>query len=188
MKDAEKASKGRFYWKEGVTRGEVVRALSDRRSSPLRRQGPRRLLVLSAALVMTSLAFTVLINDTKFRTYSEVILMVLGLILYAFLRQSVRLISEAPNELLDERQIALRDANYNLAYHILVLLICLYGALLYLISAGGWLYDYVGGRFWTGIVWSYILCGASLPAMLLAWNMPSEPEDEPLEQLANDPS
>jgi hypothetical protein len=24
--------------------------------------------------------------------------------------------------------------------------------------------------------------------MLLAWNMPSEPEDEPFEQLANDPS
>jgi hypothetical protein len=186
MKDTEKAPKERFYWYEGVTRGEIVRALSDRRPSPLRRQGPRRLLVLSAALVMTALAFTVLINDTKFRTYSEVILMVLGLILYAFLRQSVRLISEAPNELLDERQIALRDANYNLAYRTLVLLIYVYGALLYLI-AGGWLHDYVGGYFWTGIAWSYILCGASLPAMLLAWNMPSEPEDEPLKQLVNDP-
>jgi len=68
MKDADKGPKDRFYWQEGVTRGEVARALSDRRSSPLRRQGPRRLLALSAALVMTALALTVLINDTKFRT------------------------------------------------------------------------------------------------------------------------
>lgn len=188
MKDADKVPKDRFYWQEGVTRGEVARALSDRRSSPLRRQGPRRLLVLSAALVMTALALTVLINDTKFRTYSEVILMVLGLILYAFLRQSVRLISEAPDELLDERQIALRDANYSLAYRSLVPLIYAYGALLALVTAGGWLHDYINGRFWMGIALSYILCGPSLPAMLLAWNMPSEPEDEPFEQLANDPS
>lgn len=52
----------------------------------------------------------------------------------------------------------------------------------------GWLHDYINGRFWMGIALSYILCGASLPAMLLAWNMPSEPEDESFEQLANDPS
>jgi hypothetical protein len=114
--------------------------------------------------------------------------MVLGLILYAFLRQSVRLISEAPDELLDERQIALRDANYSLAYRSLVPLIYAYGALLALVTAGGWLHDYINGRFWMGIALSYILCGASLPAMLLAWNMPSEPDDEPFEQLANDPS
>ena len=81
----------------------------------------------------------------------EVILMVLGLILYAFLRQSVRLISEAPDELLDERQIALRDANYSLAYRSIVPLIYAYGALLAVITTGGWLHDYINSRFWMGI-------------------------------------
>lgn len=178
MNDAKQNPKDRFYWVEGVSRGEVVRALSDHRPSPLRRQGPRRLLVSGAALVMTALALTVFIDQTKLRTYSEVILMVLGLCLFAFLRQSVRLISEAPNELLDERQIALRDANYKVAYGGICTLTLVYGALLSLVTGGGWLEEQLGDRFWAGIACSYLLCASSLPAMVLAWNMPSEPQDD----------
>lgn len=178
MNDAKQTPKDRFYWLEGVSRGEVVRALSDHRPSPLRRQAPRRLLVLSAALVMTALALTVFINETKFRTYSEVILMVLGLVLFAFLRQAVRLISEAPNELLDERQIALRNAAHTMAYRILGVLIVAYGCIVYAVTPGGLLHAQVGDRFWTGVAWSYLLCSASLPAMVLAWHMPSELRDD----------
>ena len=178
MKDAKQVPKKRFYWYEGVSRTEVQQALSDRRPSPLRRQRPRRLLASSAALVMTALALTVFIDDLKLRTYSEVILMVLGLVLFAFLRQSVRLISEAPNDLLDERQIALRDANYKVAYGGIVTLTLVYGVLLYLFTGDGSLSVQTGDRFWTGIAWSYLLCASSLPAMVLAWNMPSEPQDE----------
>ena len=170
--------KDRIYWQEGVTRSEVMRAMADRRPSPLRRQGPRRLLVLSAAVVMAALALTIFIGDTKIRTYSEVILMVLGLCLFAFLRQAVRLVSDAPDELLDERQIALRDANYKASYGHIVWVTFAYGALLALFTPGGWLHDPLGDRFWTGIAWSYMMCCASLPAMVLAWRMPSEPEDE----------
>lgn len=168
----------RIYWQEGVTRSEVMRAMADRRPSPLRRQVPRRLLVLSAAVVMTALALTVFITQPKIRTYSEVILMVLGLCLFAFLRQAVRLVSDAPDELLDERQIALRDTNYKASYGCIVWVTFAYGALLALFTPGGWLHDPVGDRFWMGIAWSYILCASSLPAMVLAWNLPSEPEDE----------
>ena len=153
--------------------------LADRRPSPLRRQGPRRLLVASAALVMVALALTVFIDDTKIRTYSEVILMVLGLCLFAFLRQSVRLISDAPDELLDERQIALRDANYKSPYGYIVWATLAYGVLLALFTPGGWLHDPAVDRFWMGIAWSYLLCASSLPAMVLAWTLPSEPPDEP---------
>jgi hypothetical protein len=178
----------RIYWQEGVTRSEVMRAMADRRPSPLRRQGPRRLLVLSAAVVMVSLALTVFIGDTKIRTYSEVILMVLGLCLFAFLRQAVRLVSDAPDELLDERQIALRDANYKASYGRIIWLTFAYGALLALFTPGGWLHDPMGDRFWTGIAWSYILCASSLPAMVLAWNLPSEPEEEATGDPADRPS
>ena len=174
----QEPKKRSFYWAEGVTRQEVEMSLADRRPSPLRRQGPRRVLVLSAALVMVSLALTVFIGDTKIRTYAEVILMVLGLCLFAFLRQAVRLVSDAPDELLDERQIAVRDADYRASYGCIVWVTFAYGALLALFTPGGWLHDPVGDRFWMGIAWSYILCASSLPAMVLAWNLPSEPEDE----------
>ena len=174
----QEPKKRSFYWAEGVTRQEVEMSLADRRPSPLRRQGPRRLLVSSAALVMVALALTVFIGDTKIRTYAEVILMVLGLCLFAFLRQAVRLVSDAPDELLDERQIALRDANYKASYGRIVWVTFAYGALLALFTPGGWLHDPVVDRFWTGIAWSYILCASSLPAMVLAWNLPSEPDDE----------
>lgn len=97
----------------------------------------------------------------------------------------LELISEAPGELLDERQIALRDANYSLAYSSLVPLIYAYGALPAPVTADGWLHDYINGGFWMGIALSYILSGASPPAMLLAWSRPSEPDDEHFEQLAN---
>lgn len=174
----QEPKKRSFYWAEGVTRQEVEMSLADRRPSPLRRQGPRRLLVSSAALVMVALALTVFIGDTKIRTYSEVILMVLGLCLFAFLRQSVRLISDAPDELLDERQIALRDANYKSAYSHIVAATLAYGVLLALFTPGGWLHDPADDRFWMGIAWSYLLCASSLPAMVLAWTLPSEPQDE----------
>ena len=104
--------------------------------------------------------------------------MVVGLCLFAFLRQSVRLISDAPNELLDERQIALRDANYKAAYGSIVPVTLVYGVLLAIFTSGGWLHDRTWNHFWTGIAWSYLLCASSLPAMLMAWSMPSELPDD----------
>ena len=174
----EKKAKNRFYWHEGVSRSEVVRSLSDQRPSRLRQQGPRRLLVVGTALVIATLALTIFITQTKFRSYSEIGLMVLGLVLYFQLRKAVRLISDAPNELLDERQIALRDAAYTVAYRNLITLTVAYGALLYAVTPGGALHELVGEKFWSGIVWSYLLAGACLPAMVLAWRMPSEPAEE----------
>ena len=48
----------------------------------------------------------------------------------------------------------------------------------YHLAALGWLDEQLGDRFWTGIALSYLLCASSLPAMVLAWNMPSEPQDD----------
>ena len=42
----------RFFWFEGVTRAEVERSLNDTRPSVLRRQAPRRQLVVATALVV----------------------------------------------------------------------------------------------------------------------------------------
>jgi hypothetical protein len=184
MTETKKTPKNRFYWLEGVSRSEVEKSLTDRRPSRLREQGPRRLLVLTSALVMVALVFTIFITQNKLRTYSEAVLMVLGVVLYFQLRKAVRLVSEAPDELLDERQIALRNAAHTVAYRTLLTLSVVYAVIVVAVTPGGVLHAQVVGGFWTGLAWSYLLCGASLPAMVLAWQLPSEPPDEPRDEPA----
>lgn len=137
-----------------------------------------------ALAVMAALVLTVFITQTKFRTYSEAVLLVLGLVLYFQLRKAVRLVSEAPDELLDERQIALRNAAHTVAYRTLVTLSVAYGVMVFLITPHGVFHPHVGDAFWTGLAWSYLLLASSLPAMVLAWQLPSEPPDEPRDEPA----
>lgn len=178
MTQTKPKPKNRFYWLEGVSRSEVEKSLSDRRPSRLRDQGPRRLLVLSQALVMAALLVTVFITQNKFRSYAEGLLLILGLMLWFQLRRAVRLVSDAPDELLDERQLALRNAAYTVAYRALCTLIFVYAAIVSVITPGGLLQVQVADGAWMGLVWSGLLCMTSLPAMVLAWRMPSEPRDE----------
>lgn len=178
MTQAKPTPKNRFYWLEGVSRSEVEQSLADRRPSRLREQGPRRALVIGAAAVIVMLLLTVFITQNKFRTYSEAVLLVLGLVLYFQLRKAVRLVSDAPDELLDERQIALRNAAYTVAYRTLVTLSVAYGVIVVAVTPDGLLHPHVADGFWTGIAWSYLLCASSLPAMVLAWQLPSEPREE----------
>lgn len=184
MPEAKPTPKKRFFWFEGVSRSEVEKSLSDRRPSRLRDQGPRRWLVLTSALVMAALLLTVFITQNKLKTYSEVLLIVLGLVLQFQLRKAVRLVSDAPDELLDERQIALRNAAYTVAYRTLGTLSIAYGVIVFAVTPGGVLHAQVGDGFWTGVAWSFLLCCGSLPAMVLAWQLPSEPPEEPRDEPA----
>lgn len=178
MTEPKQTPKDRFYWLEGVSRSEVEKSLADQRPSRLRDQGPRRVLVLTSALVDAALVFTVFITQTKFRTYSEAVLLVLGLVLYLQLRKAVRLVSDAPDELLDERQIALRDAAHTVAYRTLVTLSIAYGLIVYAVMPHGILHPHVADGLWSGLAWSYLLFASSLPTMVLAWQLPSEPRDD----------
>lgn len=179
MTRTNKSPRNRFYWLEGVSRREVEQSLSDRRPSRLREQGPRRVLVLAVALVIAALVLTVFITQVKVRTYSEAALMALGLVLYFQLRRAVRLVCDAPDELLDERQIGMRNAAYTVAYRALCVVSVAYVAIVSAVTPGGILHPLVADGFWAGIAWSGLLCVASLPAMVLAWQAPSEPGDDP---------
>lgn len=103
-----------------------------------------------------------------------------GLIyLYLTIRRAVRHISDAPNELLDERQIAIRNGAYLIAYRYLgglTILFYLFG----LLGKGGQraqLQDswFEGAFFYIGSSW--LMLAAGLPAMVLAWTLPSEREE-----------
>jgi hypothetical protein len=125
--------KNKIYWFEGVTEKGVKALLNDENSKYrwLRPQRNRRVLVILMAigLVLTSLGSywpTLKTNlnlspDVGVIVYSVsaifVILAIVGC--YSFLRIAVRSIADAPDELLDERQIAVRNTSYRYAYFIL---------------------------------------------------------------------
>jgi hypothetical protein len=168
----------KFYWFEGVTRTEVIRSLSDTRPSPLWNQPTRRTLVVAAIITIIALALLIFVVDTKLRSYLEVILLVASLVFYTNLRKGVRHISDAPNELLDERQIAIRDAAYTVAYRWLACLSVIY------FFAGISIANAKTTTLFqvpTGLILSYVMCMAALPVMVVAWNLPSEPTDAPHE-------
>ena len=113
--------KKRFYWLEGVTRAEVERSLDDRRPSRFRRQGPRRLLVAANLAALGLLAVADYLPGIKLSTYLAIAALLASLLLYLRLRGAVRLVADAPDELLDERQITIRNAAHVLAYRFLAI-------------------------------------------------------------------
>lgn len=165
--------RSRFFWFEGVTEAEVLRSLNDTRPSRLRRQGPRRVLVGVTAAVLLAMALLGFVTQPKLQSYFTIALLATVLMLYFALRKAVRKISDAPDELLDERQVAARDAAHTVAYRILAIVavgaILLHAVLPHSTDAGQAL---LGAR--THLLLAVIMGAAALPAMVLAWTLPSE--------------
>jgi hypothetical protein len=162
----------RFYWIEGVTRDEVIRSLTDQRPTRLRQQGVRRALVVVYSLLIGFLTGAQhLIPMVKLRTYLEIAGLAGVLWLYYVLRTSVRHISDAPDELLDERLIQMRNAAYLHAYRILVFVTLPFIMQAYLmakVQGGGF------DRIMTVTLLPFLMLAATLPAMVLAWTLPTE--------------
>jgi len=173
--------KNKIYWFEGVTEKGVKSLLTDENSKYrwLRSQRNRRILVvlmaLGTALVAAGSYWPTLktnlnLSDgTQVVIYSVTAIFVIFAVLmgYLFLRISVRGIADAPDELLDERQIKIRDTSFRYAYYAMGYLIA---GLLILVLSGPELklFEPVGndGSF---LIISMLFLSASLPSMILAW-------------------
>jgi hypothetical protein len=166
---------------EGVTEKGVKALLNDENSKFrwLRPQRNRRLLVILMALglVLTSMGsyWPTLKTDLNLSSgvgvvvYSVtavfVILAVVGG--YSFLRIAVRSIADAPDELLDERQISIRNTSFRYAYFILgyvlmgLMVLMLFGPELHMFQPEGndGIYVVIAVQF------TY----AALPSMVMAW-------------------
>ena len=166
--------RSRFFWFEGVTEAEVVRSLNDTRPSRLRQQGARRVLVTVTSVVLAAMALIGFLTGSKLTSYLEFASIAAVLVLYLNLRRSVRHISDAPNELLDERQIAVRDAAYTVAYRALALVgvvaLVLHLLLRHFQDADTAAAPADGSM----LLLAFVMAAAALPAMVLAWNLPSE--------------
>jgi hypothetical protein len=175
------SKRNKIYWFEGVTEKGVKSLLTDENSKYrwLRSQRNRRILVvfiaLGTALVAAGSYWPTLktnlnLSDgTSVVIYSVTAIFVIFAVLlgYLFLRISVRGIADAPDELLDERQIKIRDTSFRYAYYGLGYVVL---ALLLLINLGPEVKMFQPeGNDGSYLIISMLFLCSSLPSMVLAW-------------------
>ena len=163
------AKKEKKFWPiEGVTRNEVLKSQSDVRFNFLRTRKSRRMMIaaLSALTILVALSSAL---PAKASSYLGTLGGLFLLIGYLLLRTSVRHIADSPDELLDERQIALRDRSYLHSYRIIssIFVIALV-ALFIRIDLSESTFD-ISNWWGTGTWFSLIMLMAGLPSMVVAW-------------------
>ena len=175
------SKKNKFYWFEGVTEKGVKSLLNEEDSKfrGLRPQRNRRVLVLLMALglVLTALGSywptlktnLNLSDGTSVVVYSVTAIFVILAVLggYSLLRISVRSIADAPDELLDERQIRVRDTSFRYAYYAMGYL--LVGLLILMLSGPQLNLFEPEGNDGSYMAIAVIFAFASMPSMVLAW-------------------
>ena len=175
------SKKNKIYWFEGVTKKGVESLLNDENSRYrwLRSQKNRRMLVLLVALgnglVAMGSYWPVLKTNLKISDTTEIVVysvtaiwvIFAALVGYLFLRISVRGIADAPDELLDERQIKVRNTSFRYAYYLMgyfvigLLILMFFGPDLQLFQPEG----NDGSYLFISMLFLY----SSLPSMVLAW-------------------
>ena len=189
LKDAKKIKvlgvtvkpKNKFYWFEGVTEQGVKSLLNDENSKFgwLRPQRNRRILValMTLGLIATAMGSywptlktnLNLSDGTSVVVYSvTAIFVVLAVVVgYSLLRISVRSIADAPDELLDERQIMVRNTSIRYAYYAMgyvvlaLLLLTFFGPELKMFQPEG----NDGSYLMIATLFAY----GSMPSMVMAW-------------------
>jgi hypothetical protein len=175
------SKKNKIYWFEGVTEKGVKSLLTDENSKYrwLRSQRNRRILVvlmgLGTALVAAGSYWSTLKTNLNFSDGTAVVIYSVTAIFaifavllgYLFLRISVRGIADAPDELLDERQIKVRDTSFRYAYYAMGYLIA--GMLILMLSGPDLKLFEPEGNDGSFLIISVMFLFAALPSMILAW-------------------
>lgn len=175
------SKKNKIYWFEGVTEKGVKSLLNEKDSKFrwLRPQRNRRILVALMAVGIIAVAMGSywpilktninLSGGAEIIVYSVTAIFVIFSVLvgYLFLRISVRGIGDAPNELLDERQIKVRDTSFRYAYYgmgyliVGLLILMLFGPELKLFEPDG-----NDGSY---LIIAVLFAFSAMPSMVLAW-------------------
>lgn len=163
------AKKEKKFWPiEGVTRNEVLKSQSDTRFNFLRTRQSRRWMIgaITALTILVALSSAL---PAKASSYVGTLGGLLLLIGYLLIRTSVRHIADSPDELLDERQIALRDRSYLHSYRIISSVFALALVALFIrIDLSETAFE-ISDWWGTGTWFSLIMLMAGLPSMVVAW-------------------
>ena len=175
------SKRNKIYWFEGVTEKGVKSLLNNENSRYkwLRSQRNRRILVILMALglfliSMGSYWSTLKTNlnlgpEVGILVYSITAIFIIFTVVggYSLLRIAVRSIADAPDELLDERQIAVRNTSFRYAYFILSYILM---GLMVLMFFGPELQMFQPeGNDGSYVVIAALFASASLPSMVMAW-------------------
>ena len=175
------SKKNKIYWFEGVTEKGVRSLLNDENSKYrwLRPQRNRRVLVALMVVGLITVAMgsywpTLKMNmnlssGAEVIVYSVTAIFVIFAVLvgYLFLRISVRGIGDAPDELLDERQIKVRNTSFRYAYYAMGYLIAV---LMILMLSGPELKLFEPeGNDGSYVIIAVLFAFSSMPSMVLAW-------------------
>ena len=175
------SKKNKIYWLEGVTEKGVKSLLTDENSKYrwLRPQRNRRVLVALMVVGLIAVAMGSywptlktnmnLSDGTSVVVYSVTAILVIFIVLggYSLLRISVRSIADAPDELLDERQIKVRNTSIRYAYYAMGYVVL---GLLSLMFFGPELKMFQSeGNDGSYLMIATLFAYASMPSMVMAW-------------------
>jgi hypothetical protein len=175
------SKKNKIYWFEGVTEKGVKSLLTDENSKYrwLRPQRNRRVLVTLMVVGLITVAMGSywptlktnmnLSSGAEIIVYSVTAIFVIFAVLvgYLFLRISVRGIGDAPDELLDERQIKVRDTSFRYAYYAMGYLIA--GLLILMLSGPELKLFEPEGNDGSYVIIAVLFAFSAMPSMVLAW-------------------
>ena len=175
------SKKNKIYWFEGGTEKGVKSLLTDENSKYrwLRPQRNRRVLVTLMVVGLITVAMGSywptlktnmnLSSGTEIIIYSVTAIFVIFAVVvgYLFLRISVRGIGDAPDELLDERQIKVRDTSFRYAYYAMGYLIA--GLLILMLSGPELKLFEPDGNDGSYVIIAVVFAFSSMPSMVLAW-------------------
>ena len=176
------SKKNKIYWFEGVTEKGVKSLLNNENSRYkwLRSQRNRRILVILMALGLFLISMgsywpTLKTNlnlgpEVGILVYSITAIFIIFAVVggYSLLRIAVRSIADAPDELLDERQIAVRNTSFRYSYFILSYILI---GLMILMFFGPELQMFQPeGNDGSYVVIAALFVSTSLPSMVMAWS------------------
>jgi hypothetical protein len=173
---------GREYWqmmwRQGSSRASVDKELDDVRWDGLRTRGSKIFLLVGSNFVLiVGTVALFLMDDTPWTAY-VLIQIALIFVNWFMLRNSVRLIADAPEEFLDERLVQVRNKAYVLAYQLLGgLLLTALTALLVFAIVTDFSPDSDGFTYEVTVTWTqlqgafWLFCGYALmlPSMAVIW-------------------
>ncbi len=175
------SKRNKIYWLEGVTEKGVKSLLNNENSRYkwLRSQRNRRILVILMALglFLISMGSYWPILKTNLNLGPEVGIIVYSITAifiifavvggYSLLRIAVRSIADAPDELLDERQIAVRNTSFRYAYFVFGYIVL--GLLVLTIFVPELQMFQSEGNDGSYVVIAAVFACVSLPSMVMAW-------------------
>ena len=116
---------------------ESVERLRRTTTRPMAPRRTRTALAVAYPVVLTTTAAVPLLSGGTWAAGAQLIGVLLVGVLWVALRQATRLLTEAPEEALDELLVRLRTRCYQQAYQVLAALVAAAGALALLLSGGG---------------------------------------------------